>query len=177
MDHLVGDLLDMASIQAGRLAVERKPEDPDSLVMEAIEMHEAAAKEKGMRIVPACDFQGRRLSCDRHRVLQAFSNLLGNAIKFCRPDDVITIRGEVAGHEARFAVSDTGPGIPESELPYVFEPYWSATRHAKKGTGLGLYITKGIIDAHGGRFWVESKQGDGATFFFTLPLAAATNAE
>jgi PAS domain S-box-containing protein len=175
MDHLIGDLLDMASIQAGRLAVECKPEDPDSLVMEAVEMHEPAAKEKGLRIVRADDLQGRRLSCDRHRVQQVFSNLLGNAIKFCRSDDVITIRGEIAGNEARFAVSDTGPGIPDSELPHVFEPYWSADRHAKKGTGLGLYISKGIIEAHGGRFSVESKPGEGATFSFTLPLAGPTS--
>ena len=172
MEHLIGDLLDMASIQAGRLAVEGKPEDAGALVTEAIEAHEPAAREKGIRIVRSGELGARRIACDRDRVLQVFGNLLGNAIKFCRSGDVITIRGSGAGNEARFDVSDTGPGIAESELPHVFEPYWSAKRHATKGTGLGLYISHGIIDAHGGRFWVESKQGQGTTFSFTLPLAA-----
>ena len=69
-------------------------------------------------------------------------------------------------------VSDTGPGIPESDLPHIFEPYWSAKKHAKKGTGLGLYISKGIVEAHGGKLSVESTHGAGTTFRFTLPLAA-----
>lgn len=171
MHHLLGDLLDMASIQAGRLAVDLKPESPESLVEEAMEMHAPAAREKGLSITGDASFGGSQLLCDRDRVLQVFSNLLGNAIKFCRTGDAITIRGEIRAGKARFAVSDTGPGIPEGEPPHVFEPYWSAKRHVKKGTGLGLYISKGIVDAHGGRLRAESKAGEGATFSFTLPLA------
>jgi signal transduction histidine kinase len=67
-------------------------------------------------------------------------------------------------------VSDTGPGIAREEVPLLFDPYWSATRHAKKGTGLGLYIAKGIIEAHGGRIWVDSEPGRGSTFSFAIPL-------
>lgn len=173
MGLLIRDLLDMASIQAGRLAVERRPEAADPLVNEALDTHEPAAREKGVEIIRACEVQGERLLCDRDRVLQVFGNLLGNAIKFCGSGDVITVTGEVVGREARFAVSDTGPGIPEEELPHIFRPYWSAERHAKKGTGLGLYISKGIVEAHGGRLWAESKPGEGATFYFTLPLASS----
>ncbi len=177
MDHLIGDLLDMARVQVGRLAVERRPEDPDSLLTEVIQSHEPTAKEKGVSLARVCDLQGRRLSCDRERILQVFGNLIGNAIKFCRVHDVITIHGEIVGKEARFAVSDSGPGIAEDELPHVFEPYWSAKRHAKKGTGLGLYISKGIVEAHGGSLRVESEHGGGATFSFTLPLTGAADRE
>jgi signal transduction histidine kinase len=174
MDHLIGDLLDMATIQAGRLAVERKPESPGALVTEAVEAHEPAAREKGIALALECDVEEQRLWCDRERILQVFGNLLGNAIKFCRSGDVITVRGRADDRAVRFDVADTGPGISENELPHIFEPYWSAKRHAKKGTGLGLYIAKGIVEAHDGHIWVESRQGEGATFSFTLPLARAT---
>ncbi len=179
MEHLLSDLLDMASLQAGTLAVERRPEDAASIVAEVFDLHEPIAREKGVRIARAVELDGVRLFCDRDRVLQVFGNLIGNAIKFCQPGCVITVRGEVAAAEAavapvaQFAVADTGPGISGSELPHLFEPYWSADRHARKGTGLGLYISKGIVEAQGGRLRVESEQGKGATFYFTLPLAAA----
>ena len=171
MDHLIGDLLDMASIQAGRLSVERKPEEAAALVAEAVEVHEPAAKEKGVAILRECTLETEHVLCDRDRVFQVFGNLLGNAVKFCSPGDVITVRSEVVAGAARFTISDTGPGIQESALAHVFEPYWSAEEHRKKGTGLGLYICKGIVEAHGGRLWVESKLGHGANFTFTLPLA------
>jgi signal transduction histidine kinase len=175
MDHLIGDLLDMASIQAGRLAIERKLDEPEAIVTEAVEMHEPAAREKGIRLTHASELQGLQLLVDRDRFLQVLGNLLGNAIKFCRSGDVITVRGERTANEARFAVSDSGPGIPESDLPHIFEPYWSAKKHAKKGTGLGLYISKGIVEAHGGRLSVESIQGKGTTFRFTLPLSRGSD--
>ena len=172
MEHLLGDLLDMASIQAGRLALERQPEDVTLVLNEVMEVHDPSAREKGLLLLRQCDLGDVRLDCDRDRVLQVLGNLIGNAIKLCQAGDSITITCVPAGLEALFAVSDTGPGIPEAELPHLFEPYWSAQRHAKKGTGLGLYISKGIVEAHGGRLWVESQQGEGATFYFTLPVAA-----
>jgi PAS domain S-box-containing protein len=170
MEYLIHDLLDMASIQAGRLAIECEAVEPESLVREAIEMHETVATEKRLQITTAFALHGRRVWCDRDRILQVLGNLLGNAIKFCRPGDTISVRVAAIGREARFAISDTGPGIPPGDLPHLFEPYWSAKRHAKQGTGLGLFISKGILDAHGGRCWAESPPGGGATFFFTLPL-------
>jgi PAS domain S-box-containing protein len=171
MEHLLADLLDMASIQAGRLALERQPEDPQQILAETMEAHEPAAREKGIDIDRQCDLGDSLLHCDRERVLQVLGNLIGNAIKICRPGDSITVSCAAAGGRAVFAVSDTGPGIPEDELPHLFEPYWSAKRHAKKGTGLGLYISRGIVEAHGGRLWVESTHGNGACFYFSLPLS------
>ncbi|HKE14622.1 MAG TPA: PAS domain-containing sensor histidine kinase [Kofleriaceae bacterium] len=170
MEHLLGDLLDMASIQVGRLSLERRLEDAGEVLHEAMEVHVPSAREKGMHLSRSCDLGDVKLECDRDRVLQVLGNLIGNAIKICQPGDSITVTCVPAGGEALFAVSDTGPGIPEAELPHLFEPYWSAERHAKKGTGLGLYISKGIVEAHGGRLWVESTQGAGATFYFTLPV-------
>ena len=83
----------------------------------------------------------------------------------------MTVRARGDGNAVRFEVADTGPGIAASEKEHLFEAYWSAERHGKRGTGLGLFITRGVVEAHGGKIWVESEPGRGATFFFTLPLA------
>jgi PAS domain S-box-containing protein len=171
MDHMIGDLLDMASIQAGRLAIETTPEDADEILRETLESHVPMARENEITLTHDWHLQGTKLNVDRGRILQVFGNLLGNAIKFGRPGDTITLTGEARGAEALLCVRDTGPGILEDELLHIFEPYWSAKQHAKKGTGLGLYISKGIVEAHGGRIWAESKPGQGATFYLTIPFA------
>lgn len=173
MEHLVRDLLDFSSIRAGRLTVDKRPEDADALVVEILDAHEPLARQKGITVVRSCELHGEQLCCDRDRVMQLFGNLLSNAIKFCKHGDVVTIAGERVDGAARFSIADTGPGIPESELPRVFEPYWSAQRHGTGGTGLGLYIAKGIVDGHGGHLAVESRVGVGTTFSFTLPLLPA----
>lgn len=170
MEHLIGDLLDMSSIQAGRLAIERTPHDAASLVAEALDLQEPLVREKGLTLSRLVECGDATIVCDRERLLQVFANLVGNAIKFCAPGDSITVRALRDAGAIHFSVRDTGPGIPEAELPHIFQPYWSADRHAKKGTGLGLYISKGIVEAHGGRMWAESLPGAGATFHFTIPL-------
>jgi len=110
---------------------------------------------------------------DRERVLQVLSNLLGNALKFTPPGGRIRVDVERQDRmTARFTVADTGPGVLEQDAPHVFERYWKHETEGKKGTGLGLFIAKGIVDAHGGRIWVEGEPGRGATFRFTLPVAA-----
>ena len=109
------------------------------------------------------------MSADRDRVLQVLGNLIGNALKHARgaPIDISLERND---NEAIIAVRDTGPGIADAELPHVFDRYWHG-RTKKGGAGLGLAIAKGIVDAHGGRLAVASKQGEGTEFSFTLPLA------
>jgi len=102
-----------------------------------------------------------------------FANTITNAIKFCRPGARIDLGAAGDGRFATFTVADTGPGIAEDALPLVFEAYWSGARHAGHGTGLGLFICKGIVQAHGGRIWIESRVGQGTTLRFTLPIAAA----
>ncbi|MBA3395314.1 MAG: GAF domain-containing protein [Deltaproteobacteria bacterium] len=150
MEHLINDLLDLSSINAGRLALDVGVEDADQLVSEVLDVHEPRAAERGITIHRACELQGVQLACDRNRVAQVFGNLLGNAIKFCRAGDAIHVRGARDGSLARFAITDTGPGIAAESLPHVFDRYWSGKRGEAKGTGLGLYISRAIAEAHGG---------------------------
>jgi signal transduction histidine kinase len=171
MEHMITDLLDMASIQAGRLALERAPTDAGALVGEVVDMHASLAAEKQILLTAHTTLEGVTISCDRERIAQVFGNLVSNAIKFCRPNDRIEITGKRDDGRATFVVRDTGPGISEQALPHIFEPYWSAKEHAKQGTGLGLYISKGIVEAHGGSLTADSAPGRGATFTITLPLA------
>jgi PAS domain S-box-containing protein len=171
METLIDDLLDTANIRAGRLALEVERESAGSVVNEAVDLQEPTIEEHGIKLVRACAVDGVELLCDRDRILQVFGNLIGNAIKFCRPGDTITVGCEVRGDEVSFVVADTGPGIQPDVLPYLFDPYWSAPRKTNKGAGLGLYIARGIVEGHGGRIGVESAPGAGATFRFTLPRA------
>ena len=117
--------------------------------------------------------EGLHIHCDRDRVLQILSNLVGNAIKFTPEGGSIFIDARVIGHEAQFSVRDTGQGISEAEIPRIFDRFWQAQSKNHAGIGLGLSIVKGLVEAHGGRAWVESTLGVGTTFFFTLPLGAA----
>ncbi len=171
MEHLLRDLLDTAGIQAGRLAVDKRPHAIDALVEEAVELHVPMATEKGLDLRAAIEGPDVVVPCDRERVLQVLSNLLGNAIKFCRRGESILVRTAKEPDRVVVSIADTGPGIDEEELLHVFDPYWSAARHKGVGTGLGLFISKGIVEAHGGALWVESKVGVGTTFSFTLPIA------
>jgi signal transduction histidine kinase len=171
MEHMINDLLDMASIQAGHLALERKPEDARALLDDVLDIHTPLATERGIAIERSCDLTGILLDCDRDRVAQVFGNLTGNALKFCRRGDKITIDAAVDGKFVRFSFRDSGPGIAAQDLPHLFEPYYSARRHAKQGTGLGLFICKGIVDAHGGTIRADNAPGAGAQFTLTLPMA------
>jgi signal transduction histidine kinase len=161
----------MASIQAGRLKVELSPQRVEDLVREAIEFQLPLASEHGIELTAEMNVGGAQVDGDRERILEVFSNLLGNALKFGRRGDRITVRARQVGGEVRLSVADQGPGIPAAEQEHIFEAYWSVERNGKKGIGLGLFITKGIIEAHHGRIWVESETGMGSEFVFTLPIA------
>ena len=101
-----------------------------------------------------------------------FENLIGNAIKFTEAGGQITVNATRRNEDLLFSIADTGCGIPPESLPHVFEPFWQdVSRAGRLGAGLGLAITKGIVEAHGGRIWVESTVGRGSTFFFTIPKA------
>jgi signal transduction histidine kinase len=110
---------------------------------------------------------------DRGRILQVFDNLIGNAIKFTRAGGRITAGATPRDDEVVFWVADTGEGIASENLPLIFDRFWQATRSGRKGAGLGLTITKGIVEAHGGHIWVESTADSGSTFFFTIPIASS----
>jgi signal transduction histidine kinase len=169
MNRLIADLLDLAQIQAGQLAVEQKPQDVEELLREGVEMLRPLAARKDLKL-NAMTAGNLPVHCDRERVLQILSNLVGNAIKFTPDGGSIFIEAQATGREARFSVRDTGEGISEEELPRIFDRFWQAQKTNRTGIGLGLSIAKGLVEAHGGHLWVESKLGIGTTFFFTLPL-------
>jgi two-component system, chemotaxis family, sensor kinase Cph1 len=115
--------------------------------------------------------QDCRVSCDRERILQVLSNLIGNAVKFTPSGGRVTCRLSKAAREVCFSITDTGPGIARENLSSVFDRFWQARQTRRLGTGLGLSIAQGIIARHGGRIWVESEFGTGSTFHFTLPMS------
>jgi signal transduction histidine kinase len=104
-------------------------------------------------------------------VIQVLSNLLGNALKFVPEHDLIQIRARAQGGDVCFTVSDDGPGIAAHQQEHLFERYWKGKTEDRRGVGLGLHIAKGIVEAHRGRIWVESRLGAGSTFCFTIPVA------
>jgi signal transduction histidine kinase len=173
MDRLIGDLLDVAAIESGEMSLTTAVESTEELVLSALEQlgEQAAARSLGL----SYEIIGGplRVPCDRQRIQQVFANLIGNALKFTPPGGAIRVRVEAQGALARFAVSDTGPGISRDELPYVFDRFWQGGRTTRSGAGLGLSIVKGIVEAHGGDTWLESEMGVGTTVYFTLPLAPA----
>jgi PAS domain S-box-containing protein len=171
MNSLIGNLLDATRIQAGRFPVDSKPQDIGHLVGESLEMLRELAAPKGIQLTREVAPGIPPVTCDRERILQVFSNLVGNAIKFTPEGGAIVVRvvpGD--GNHVLLSIADTGAGIPDEHAPYIFERYWKGKRDGRGGTGLGLYIAKGIVEAHGGRIWLESKIGAGTTFFFTLPF-------
>jgi PAS domain S-box-containing protein len=169
MTRLIQDLLDVSLMEAGRLVIEQARVSANDLVVEAVESQRGIAAAVELRV----DVSRATLEVwgDRHRLLQVFENLIGNAIRFTAPGGHITVGAEPRDHEVMFWVADDGSGIAPDALPHVFERFWQATRGDRRGAGLGLPIVKGIVEAHGGRVWVESTLGRGSTFFFYVPTA------
>lgn len=173
MASLLKDLMDLSSIEAGRLSLERRPQPARRLLAEALEQLEPLAQARGVALEVRPAREDFRVMCDRARVLQVLSNLVGNALKFTPAGGRVELGLERRGAEALFSVRDTGVGMSPEQLPHVFERYWRAEQAMKTaGLGLGLAIVKGIVEAHEGTVWVESQLGHGSTFCFTLPLVA-----
>ncbi len=169
-NRLVEDLLDIGAIESGRFTVQLSTHALGPLLEEALEASRAAADEAALRLElePPPPMEVR---CDRGRILQVLGNLVGNAIKFTPRGGRVTVRAARRAREAVVSVRDTGPGMPEESLPRVFDRYWQAAHAGRGGAGLGLAIAQGLVRAHGGSIWVESRVGAGSTFSFTLPLA------
>jgi signal transduction histidine kinase len=174
MEYLIKTMLDVATMEAGRFSLVPASCRVEELLAEVIELFQPLARSKAialeLRSVPDLT-----IHADRERVLQVFSNLVGNALKFTPREGKVTLSAEQHGDEARFAVIDTGPGISRSHLPHVFDRFWGDMTPGVKSTGLGLYIARVIVTAHGGRIWVKSEPGHGAAFYFTLPLEQSSS--
>ena len=170
MNRLIGDLVDVVSIDAGKLSVTGEGGDPDALVAEAVAAFRDAASAKGLSLDADRASQPVTAQFDHDRMLQVLANLITNSIKFTPKGGAIRIQCEHARDELRFCVSDTGPGVPADMLEAVFERFWQVGKNDRRGLGLGLYISKCIVEAHGGRIWAESEPGRGSRFWFTLPM-------
>jgi PAS domain S-box-containing protein len=183
MQRLRQDLLDVASIEGGRLAIEWDRWDPGGVLDEALESFAPLAAEKEIALsaeVP--DGALPAVEGDRERIMQVLANLVGNAVKFTPQGGRVVLgvqavrEGDGEG-EVRFRVRDSGPGIPPEHVPHVFDRFWKVRAANRHGAGLGLAIARGIVEAHEGRIWVESAPGEGSTFYFTLPLRPLDEAE
>ncbi len=171
MNRLIQDLLDASRIDAGKMAVAQRAEPGGSLLDEAMENAAALAEAKGCAVLRGEVDDALVVSADRDRVLQLFSNLIGNALKFTPQGGTITLSLRRAGRFAELAVNDTGKGIEPKHLPHLFDRYWKESEASRDGAGLGLFIAKGIVEAHGGTIDVTSEVGRGTSVRFTLPLA------
>jgi signal transduction histidine kinase len=170
MNRLITDLLDFASFEDGRLKVAAKQHDMRELVTRAVELYEPLAAKRSVALDASMPDAPAIASYDFDRMLQVMSNLLQNAIKFTPAGGAIHVRLASDEGERVIAVSDTGIGIPKNEIPTIFERFKQVRRGGGGGLGLGLYISKWIIEAHNGRIWVDSEEGHGTTFYAAIPI-------
>ncbi|MFL5304405.1 MAG: ATP-binding protein [Polyangia bacterium] len=172
MRHMVEDLLDISSIDAGRLSMEIGEHAVQAVLEDALELLAPVATEKGITLRTHVNCSDTRLRCDRDRLVQVLYNLVGNALKFTPHGGEVVVSAKLSGDSAVVGVCDSGPGIPPQLVPHLFQRYVQDQRTARRGRGLGLYICRGIVQAHGGTIWVDTAVGRGSTFFFTVPLAS-----
>jgi len=173
MNRLIGDLVDVASIEAGVLAVALEPGDPTHVIDEAVAAFQPQAAAKSVALTAETAPLPSLVAFDPARLLQVLTNLLSNAIKFTPANGSVVVRADRVGEEVVIAISDTGVGIPSGQLEAVFARFVQVTKNDQRGVGLGLYISRSIVQGHGGRIWAESKIGEGSTFRVALPIQPA----
>jgi signal transduction histidine kinase len=169
MQRLIQDLLDATKMENSSLSMRSDLVDPETVAREAIAAHTPIAREKNIMLEDTIETPLPEITGDRDRLTQAVSNLLGNALKFTPSGGRVTFAVQASNGHVRFTVSDTGPGIAPTDLPHIFEPFWQAKKTAHLGAGLGLKITRAIVEAHGGSIVVSNTPAGGACFVFDLP--------
>ncbi|WP_448652117.1 ATP-binding protein [Pseudomonas fluorescens] len=170
MNTLLEDLIDISRIEAGRYHVSLQPLEVTATLEQLGVMWHPLAAAKGVNLTWRSE-PGLRIQADPERLLQVFSNLLGNALKFTNEGGAIEVIAQAVGEEVLFRVCDNGAGIGVAQLPFIFERYWTSREGNPTGSGLGLYISHGIIEAHGGKIWAESVEGQGSVFSFRVRAA------
>jgi PAS domain S-box-containing protein len=176
IDTLIQDLLDITRLEAGRLLVDAMPEDAWGIVAKSVDALRPLAEAAGVTIAATPTAAPLTVMADADRVTQLLSNLIGNAIKFTPTGGTVTLAVAAKPSEIEFEVADSGEGIPPDQLPHVFDRFHQASpgrRGSRTGAGLGLPIARGIVEAHGGRIWIESDPGVGTIVRFTLPRGGA----
>ncbi len=169
MKELISDLLDRHRVQDGLSAIYKKKCRFSELIRDVIDYNLPLMKQRSLSVDFESDFE-QEVSLDSNKMVQVLSNLLSNAIKFSPPFGKIKIKLCQNDENVLFSISDQGPGIKDSELPFVFKKYWNGGISGCSETGLGLFICKTIIEAHEGQIHVENLNGEGASFIFSIPL-------
>ena len=173
MDQLITNLLDAVRLNANKLTVVPRPFDVTELLREAVEIFGPLARARSLSLTLAVPKRPLRATADHGGLFQVISNLLSNAIKFSSRKARIIVQATTSDHGLEVAVRDEGPGIPECDLDRVFEGFCQLQDADDRGLGLGLYIARAIVQAHGGRIWATSRPGEGSTFSFTIPRSAS----
>lgn len=171
LTQLVEEMRELSRIESGQMPLKLTPTPLKETISAGTDAFLALAESKHQKIVVEIP-EGVTVLADQVRIERVLKNILHNAIKFTQEGGTILVRATTANGDATVAIRDDGPGIPDEDLPRVFERFFQVDRSRKDGTGLGLAIARHIIIAHGGKIWAESMQGAGATFFFTLRLAS-----
>ncbi|MBW3552551.1 MAG: GAF domain-containing sensor histidine kinase [Gemmatimonadetes bacterium] len=171
MTRLIEDLLDVARIEEGRLSLEPASVRMETLLEHLEQAHAGMARERGLewRVEPPSP-SGLEIDLDEGRVLQALGNLIGNAMKFTPRGGTVRVETRVGEDSVRIGVVDSGPGMSAEQLAHVFDRFWQARAGDRRGAGLGLAIARGIAQAHGGRLWLESEEGEGTSGWLELPV-------
>jgi len=168
MQRIISDLLDLAAIQAGKLSVQLQPGDARSPIEEAVEASRSIAAEKSIALDAVIGPDPLPARFDPGRIAQVLENLIHNALKFTPTGGRISVEGRSAENVVEIRVRDTGPGLQAEEIAVIFERYRQVEKRGRKALGLGLYISRSIVESHGGRIRAESVPGEGSTFLFTL---------
>ena len=172
LSQMVTELLELSRIESGRLALDIRPTAPRNLLDSASRRMRLQAERAGIQLRVECAEDLPNVQMDVQRMEQVLVNLIHNAVKFTHPGGDILLFAEAGPGEVRFGVRDTGIGIPAEDVPRIFERFYRVDKsRTGSGTGLGLSIAKHIVEAHKGRIWAESREGQGSTFIFALPIA------
>jgi two-component system phosphate regulon sensor histidine kinase PhoR len=170
LTQMVNELLELSKIESGRFSLERSPVAAHDLLNSASRRMQVQAERASINLRVECADDLPKVEVDSQRLEQVLVNLIHNAVKFTRPGGEVVLCAEPTPGEVRFAVQDSGVGIPTDEVSRIFERFYRVDKsRTGSGTGLGLSIAKHIVEAHGGKIWAESKEGQGSTFYFTIP--------
>jgi len=174
LSRMISDLLDISRIEAGKIQVNKQPVDIVNLVSDVLSIFQETAKEKNIQLTASLKSDLPKINADPDKITQVITNLVGNAMKFTPGDGQINVKAFQVGDFIQIDVVDTGLGIPHQDLEKIFDKFYQVSRPdnpaTTKGTGLGLPISKGIVEKHGGKIWTESELGKGSKFSFTLPI-------
>jgi signal transduction histidine kinase len=168
MKRIISDLLDLAAIEAGKLSVQLKPGDVRTPIAESVESFQSARAERSISLEARVPAEPLAARFDAGRIVQVLDNLIHNALKFTPDGGRIVVEGRRADG-IEILVRDSGPGLTAEEIAVIFDRFRQVEKRGRRALGLGLYISRSIIESHGGRIRAESVPGEGSTFLFTLP--------